>query len=59
MLRAVRLLPEFRKGTTGPSRSYTDQGTAHGLGPHSHNHSLMSPYWSMDQYNNVEKFVER
>ena len=33
MLQAVRLLPEFRKGTTGPFRSYTDQGMAHGLGP--------------------------
>ena len=36
------VLPQFH--TTGPSGSYTGQGTAHELGPRSHNYSLVSPF---------------
>ena len=34
---------EFRKGTTGPSHSYTGQGMAHGLGPRSNHYFLVRP----------------
>ena len=34
----------FRMTTTGPSRSYKGQGTAHGLGPGSNHYSLVSSY---------------
>ena len=39
--RAARVLLEFRKGTTSPSRSYMGQGMAHGLGPRSYHYSLV------------------
>ena len=40
---AVRVLIEFRKGTSGLSHSYTGQGTANGLGPHGYHYSLVIP----------------
>ena len=33
---------QFRECTTGPSCSYTGQGTAHGLGPRSYHYSLVT-----------------
>ena len=40
---SVRLLLWFGKTTTGPSRSSTGQGTAHGLGLRSDHYSLVRP----------------
>ena len=54
------VLPEFCKGTIGPSRSYTGQGTAHGLGPRSNHYSLVSPKLSLQMFlENFNHFIHK